>query len=87
MEAGVAAAAAGGAAAGVAAVRGWCRNEAQTMDAAAILLRHAVSQLCMYADIQALLEKCKSDPNNRRRYASLILDIDPTNQQANQYLR
>jgi hypothetical protein len=39
------------------------------------------------ADIQALLEKCKSDPNNRRRYASLILDIDPTNQQANQYLR
>jgi DNA-directed RNA polymerase subunit RPC12/RpoP len=41
----------------------------------------------VHADIQALLEKCKSDPNNRRRYASLILDIDPTNQQANQYLR
>lgn len=39
------------------------------------------------SDIQGLLQKCKEDPLNCRRYASLILDIDPTNQQANQYLR
>lgn len=41
----------------------------------------------MNSDIQALLHKCVMDPSNRRRYAGLILDIDPTNQQAHQYLR
>jgi len=39
------------------------------------------------SDIEALLKKCKEDPVNRRRYASLILDIDPTNQEANQYFQ
>lgn len=39
------------------------------------------------SDIQVLLQKCKDDPANRRRYASLILDIDPTNQEATNYLR
>lgn len=39
------------------------------------------------SDIQALLRKCEDDPVNRRRYAGLILDIDPTNQEANLYLR
>ena len=34
------------------------------------------------SDIEALLQKCKQDPTNRRRYANLILDIDPTNQEA-----
>jgi hypothetical protein len=41
----------------------------------------------MDSDIQALLQKCVIDPVNRRRYAALILDIDPTNQQAYQHLR
>lgn len=39
------------------------------------------------ADIQGLLRKCEDDPANRRRYASLILDIDPTNEEATKYLR
>ena len=39
------------------------------------------------SDIQVLLQKCKDDPANRRRYASLILDIDPTNHEATEYLR
>jgi DNA-directed RNA polymerase subunit RPC12/RpoP len=39
------------------------------------------------SDIQVLLRKCKDDPANRHRYASLILDIDPTNYKATDYLR
>lgn len=38
------------------------------------------------ADIDSLLKKCTEDPKNRRRYASLILDIDPCNLEAKQYL-
>jgi DNA-directed RNA polymerase subunit RPC12/RpoP len=38
------------------------------------------------SDVLALLQKCQDDPANRHRYASLILDIDPTNHQARQYL-
>lgn len=38
------------------------------------------------SDIQALLKKCREDPMNRRRFANLILDIDPTNQDAKQFL-
>lgn len=38
------------------------------------------------SDIEKLIEKCKSDPDNCRRYANLILDIDPTNQEAHHYL-
>jgi uncharacterized Zn finger protein (UPF0148 family) len=41
----------------------------------------------VHSDIQLLLQKCKEDPANRRRYASLILDLDPTNQEAAAYLR
>lgn len=38
------------------------------------------------SDIQALLKKCIEEPANRRRYASLILDIDPSNTDAIKYL-
>lgn len=38
------------------------------------------------SDIQALLQKCREDPINRRRYASLVLDLDPTNTEAKTYL-
>lgn len=39
------------------------------------------------SDIQVLLQKCETDPTNSYRYASLILDIDPTNQEVINYLQ
>jgi hypothetical protein len=39
------------------------------------------------SDIECLLVKCRSEPQNSRRYASLVLDIDPTNTEAMKYLR
>ena len=39
------------------------------------------------SDVEVLLQKCQDDPANRFRYAGLVLDIDPTNQEARQYLR
>ena len=38
------------------------------------------------ADIDNLLKKCKTDPKNAKKYANLILDIDPTNKEALKYL-
>ena len=38
------------------------------------------------SDIQMLLKKCIADSANRRRYARLILDIDPFNTEALKYL-
>lgn len=38
------------------------------------------------SDIDKLIEKCRTDPSNRRKYANLILDIDPTNHEALKYL-
>jgi hypothetical protein len=43
--------------------------------------------ISLLSDVELLLQKCQDDPSNRRRYAGLILDIDPTNQTARQYLR
>jgi transcription elongation factor Elf1 len=40
----------------------------------------------VYSDIQLLLRKCIEDPENRRRYAGLILDIDPSNSEVMKYL-
>lgn len=37
------------------------------------------------SDIQTLLQRCKDEPHNSQRYASLILDLDPTNQEAQLY--
>lgn len=37
-------------------------------------------------DIQELLDKCKREPFRAKRYANLILDIDPTNKEAKKYL-
>lgn len=42
--------------------------------------------ISVLSDVELLLEKCENDPVNRRRYAALVLDIDPTNQAARQYL-
>jgi hypothetical protein len=43
--------------------------------------------ISLNADVERLLEMCRLEPQNRRRYASLALDIDPTNVQARQYLQ
>lgn len=40
----------------------------------------------LHSDILVLLQKCEDDPVNRHRYAALILDMDPTNQEARKYL-
>ena len=42
--------------------------------------------ISVYDDIRDLLEKCRNDPANRRRYANLILDLDPSNSEAMRYL-
>lgn len=44
------------------------------------------TEIGLAADVKALLKKCKDDPANRRRYANLVLDIDPSNREARQYL-
>ena len=38
-------------------------------------------------DIEQLLNKCRANPRNARRYANLILDIDPDNQEALEFLK
>jgi uncharacterized Zn finger protein (UPF0148 family) len=38
-------------------------------------------------DVRRLLQKCRENPRNARKYANLILDIDPDNQEALKYLR
>jgi hypothetical protein len=43
--------------------------------------------ISVVSDVEALLKKCECDPANRRRYTSLILDIDPTNREVAKYLR
>ena len=40
------------------------------------------SGISLDSDILQLLEKCKKDPGNARRYVNLILDIDPDNDEA-----
>ena len=45
------------------------------------------SSIGVGSDIERLLEKCRTDPANRRRYASLVLDIDPTNAEAKWFMR
>ena len=45
------------------------------------------SNIALSDDIKMLLEKCKKDPINARRYASLVLDIDPPNKEALKYLK
>lgn len=44
------------------------------------------SLISVKSDIDVLLQKCEDEPWNSRKYANLILDIDPTNQKAKQYL-
>ena len=45
------------------------------------------SQIGVSDDVERLLEKCRTDRKNARKYANLILDIDPDNEEALKYLR
>ncbi len=38
------------------------------------------------SDIDTLLTKCETDPMNAKKYANLVLDIDPTNKEALKYI-
>lgn len=44
------------------------------------------SQISLSNDVERLLEKCKTDRKNAKKYANLILDIDPDNEEALKYL-
>lgn len=44
------------------------------------------STVSLQSDIDMLLEKCRKDPRNAKRYANRILDIDPTNKEAQKYI-
>ena len=42
--------------------------------------------ISLNSDIERLLQKCKTDPKNAKKYANLILDIDPDNTEVYKYL-
>ena len=44
------------------------------------------SQIGLDDDVARLLEKCRTDRKNARKYANLILDIDPDNEEVWKYL-
>ena len=44
------------------------------------------SNISLHDDVKRLLQKCKDDPSNAKKYAQLILEIDSTNAEAKQYL-
>ena len=44
------------------------------------------SVISINSDVQRLLQKCKTDPANARKYANLVLDIEPNNKEALKYL-
>lgn len=60
----------------------FCRSSFTDPDA----ITAPITSIVIQSDVQILLDKCESDPENRARYASLVLDIDPTNKQALTYL-
>jgi len=45
------------------------------------------SNIDLENDIKMLLQKCKDDPANAKRYASLVLDMDPGNTDALNYYK
>lgn len=46
----------------------------------------ADSTIALDDDVRRLLDKCKIDPRNAKKYANLVLDIDPDNKEAYKYL-
>ena len=51
-----------------------------------IAARQVQSVIALNDDVARLLQKCKAEPKNARKYANLILDIDPTNEEAKKYI-
>lgn len=47
----------------------------------------ASSQINLSDDVERLLQKCKTDRKNAKKYANLILDLDPDNAEALKYLK
>lgn len=45
------------------------------------------SEIALNDDVERLLKKCRADPKNAKKYANLILDIDPTNREALKYIK
>lgn len=48
--------------------------------------RSGSSEVALSDDVERLLEKCRKDRKNARKYANLILDMDPDNEEALKYL-
>lgn len=44
------------------------------------------STIALGDDIEALLQKCRENPSRASRYANLVLDIDPDNEEALRYV-
>jgi hypothetical protein len=44
------------------------------------------STISVSSDVANLLKRCREEPDNRKRLAGLVLDIDPTNEEARRYL-
>lgn len=61
----------------------WCRTSFTRTENA---VQQPPSIVDVHGDIDALLRKCETDPENRSRYASLVLDLDPGNPTARAYL-
>ncbi len=40
------------------------------------------ASIALNDDVQALLDKCRKDPARAQRYANLILEIEPDNEEA-----
>lgn len=45
------------------------------------------STIALEDDVARLLKKCESNPAKARKYANLILDIDPDNEEALKFLK
>lgn len=45
------------------------------------------SHIELNSDVERLLQKCRLEPRNAKKYANLVLDIDPTNREALKYLK
>lgn len=48
--------------------------------------RQANTRIALDDDVAKLLAKCEAEPSRARKYANLVLDIDPSNTQALKYL-
>ena len=44
------------------------------------------SQIALSDDVERLLQKCKTDRKNAKKYANLVLELDPYNEEVLQYL-